>query len=144
MGELRAKLGIKSKKKPTTLRMYQENEKKTLEIEQGSFSSKEPWYVQDVDSNRAYVMLSKEQLATLLGALKKAQEESFKLSLERDIFQQMPIDFEDVWTVAIAEAQKYSTKTLSSISTKDLVRTIKHEHPNLFFEINDLFSHGGE
>ena len=67
---------------------------------------------------------------------KQAEQEALFLKLEKSILQQLPLDFQDVLTVAREEINKSKKK---DIDFDKLVKKIKKEHPNLFLDINDLY-----
>ncbi len=53
------------------------------------------------------------------------------MRLEKAIYQQIPVDFNDVWTVAMDEIkQKAQNGTMEvSIDLEKLISKIKQEHP---------------
>ena len=58
------------------------------------------------------------------------------MKLEKSILQQLPLDFQDVWAVAMEEIGK-SKK--NEIDFDKLVKKIKKEHPNLFLDLKDFY-----
>jgi len=74
--------------------------------------------------------------------LKKTKYENFNLKLEKAILENFPIDFNDVWIVAMQEIQdrlqKSKDKHLLDIDIKELVRDIKRNHPSLFIKFRDF------
>lgn len=109
-----------------------------LEMVRGGLDSEEICHIQGAGGEE-YVMLPKSLMVGLLSLLQKGDEEKLRLSLEREILQQMPIDFEDVWAVALEEIER-TPLSLSSVDTKRLVHGIKRRHPNLFFQLSDLLA----
>ncbi|MGP1581009.1 MAG: DUF2603 domain-containing protein [Wolinella sp.] len=107
-----------------------------LEFIKGKLGSKELCYVKDAQAGDEYMMVPAPLIFSLLLALNDGGKERVKLLLERDIIQQMPIDFDDVWEVAIREIE---AREYAEVDTKRLVREIKRRHPNLFLQLSDLF-----
>ncbi len=82
------------------------NEKeKQINLEAGSTETFEPWFLID-ENNEIKMMLSIKTLIDFFQKAKEIQEENFELRLEKAIYQQIPVDFNDVWIVAIDEIQK--------------------------------------
>ncbi|EJP5046978.1 DUF2603 domain-containing protein [Campylobacter jejuni] len=138
--EFSQNLGIK-KKDRTIFKMKQsENEnEKCLVLENGSFDSPEPWFVID-ENDEIHTLLSLQSLKNVLESLKQSQKENFELRLEKAIYQQIPVDFNDVWTVAMDEIkQKAQNGTMEvSIDLEKLISKIKQEHPNLFVDMQAM------
>ncbi|MFW5614381.1 MAG: DUF2603 domain-containing protein, partial [Campylobacter hyointestinalis] len=68
--------------------------------------------------------------------LKNAQKENFELKLERSIWQHIPVDFGDVWSVAINEIKGKKFKKEPNLD--QIIKKIKREHPNLFVDMQNL------
>ena len=127
-----------SKQKEQTLLEISSSEQenaKTLTLKRGSWSGKEPWFVLD-EKQKLHALIPIEALSKVMENLKQMEEEAFSMKLEKSILQQLPIDFQDVWTVAMEEVQKRKSK---DIDFEKLVRKIKKEHPNLFLDLRDLY-----
>jgi hypothetical protein len=83
-------------------------------------------------------------LAAMTGIMRSLQhmgEEVFKSRLEKAIAKELPIDFHDVWTVAMHELQqrlREGGEMSANIDLQQLVRSIKRKHPNLFYSLKDL------
>lgn len=107
----------------------------TIQLKEGELNQNRPCFVSD-EEGEEYVLLSADILKQLLEGMKKAQEERFAISLERDIANQMPLDFEDVLSVAKAKLQSLNL-SVGDIDSNELIRAIRKEHPNLFFNIDD-------
>jgi len=76
-----------------------------------------------------------------MNSLQHMGEEVFKSRLEKAIAKELPIDFHDVWAVAIDELQKRlkdGTTKPSNINLESLIKNIKREHPNLFYSLKNL------
>ncbi|WP_281951417.1 DUF2603 domain-containing protein [Nitrosophilus kaiyonis] len=136
-------LGIPSPENITVVKISntQDPDKKTLELIQGAWDSKAPWFVIG-DDNKVYVLSSIESIMELINSLKKTKYENFNLKLEKAILENLPVDFNDVWVVAMQEIQnrlaKSKNKHLLDIDIKKLIKDIKKNHPNLFLKLKDL------
>ncbi|MCE3047422.1 DUF2603 domain-containing protein [Helicobacter kayseriensis] len=107
----------------------------SIQLENGNLSLGKPCFVSDENGDE-YVLISTNILKRLLEGIKKAQEEKFTISLERDIANQMPLDFEDVMSVAKAKMRELDLNT-EELDSAELIEEIKREHPNLFFNIDE-------
>lgn len=107
----------------------------SVELTEGKLSSSKPCFVCD-ESGEEYVIISSKILKNLLEGMKKAQEERFAISLEKDIANLMPLDFEDVLSVAKSKLAELNLD-ISQVNTLELIKDIKREHPNLFFNLDD-------
>jgi len=131
-----------SEKTVIRIRDTDDENKKILELVEGSWEGKHPWFLID-EQDEYYALIPAKTLGGVFAKLKTTQEENFKLNLEKAILQNMPMDFEDVWVVAIKEIQKLSQKEGARFEGSDLsaiVRQIKEDHPNLFFHLSDLLA----
>lgn len=106
-----------------------------IQLKEGELSRSRPCFVSN-EEGEEYVLLSADILKKLLEGIRKAQEERFAISLERDIANQMPLDFEDVLSVAKAKLQSLNLN-VADIDSNELIGIIRKEHPNLFFNIDD-------
>ncbi|WP_277640169.1 DUF2603 domain-containing protein [Wolinella succinogenes] len=141
MEKLVESLSSNQKRNQALLHPFEGNEA-LLELTKGRLGNEEPCHVKGAQGEE-YVMLPKHLLLGLVNLLQKGREERVKLNLERDILQQMPIDFEDVWEVALQEIHRENAN-LSYVDTKRLIKEIKRRHPNLFFQLGDLFGRAKE
>ena len=116
---------------------------KELHLKNGSWESNDPWFAIDTDDDtKAYAFIPADAFAQMIEVLKKAQQENFDLKLEKTIWQNVPIDFEDVWVVAMEEirdkARKEDPKKPVSIDLDNLLKKIKKEYPNLFINLKEF------
>jgi hypothetical protein len=115
---------------------------KKLILESGSWSAGEPWFVVDEDK-KLHTMISMESINKIIDNFKVSQEENFNLKLEKSIWQNIPIDFQDVWAIAMDEIKRMAKNEnkeakVISVDLEHLVYRIKLEHPNLFIDLQDL------
>jgi len=136
------KLGMpKPKERPVLeIKPGDDDRHKILELKRGSWSDEQPWFVIDEDG-KLMVFSSAEAMMSIMNSLQHMGEEVFKSRLERAIAKELPIDFHDVWTVAIHELQKRlkdGNAEPSSVNLENLVKNIKQEHPNLFYSLKNF------
>ncbi len=116
---------------------------KMLSLKSGSWDNKEPWFVIDEDQ-KLHTMVSIDTMNKLIKNFKELQQDNFDLKLEKTILQHVPIDYQDVWAVAMDEIKKIALKNNNSkmvnVDLERLLREIKKEHPNLFLNLKDLFA----
>ena len=131
-------LTIRKQKEQTVLEIVagEDEHSKQLRLKNGSWNNtKEPWLVYD-ENQKLHALLSIETLSKMVEHYKKAEQETLFLKLEKSILQQLPLDFQDVWAVAMEEIGK-SKK--NEIDFDKLVKKIKKEHPNLFLDLKDFY-----
>ena len=117
---------------------------KKLHLKKGSWESNNPWLAVDKnDEKKIYAFVPVDILSKALNTSREVQQENFNLKLEKTIWQNIPIDFEDVRIVAMDEikklAAKQKDKTVVSVNLEQLIQKIKSEHPNLFLNIKELY-----
>ncbi len=131
-------LSLNKQKEQTVLEIvsHEDENSKLLRLKRGSWNNqKEPWLVYD-ENQKLHAMLSIDTLSKMIEHFKKAEQETLFLKLEKSILQHLPLDFHDVWTVAMEEMKK-SKK--SDMDFDALIKKIKKEHPNLFLDLKDLY-----
>lgn len=126
-------LGI-SKRRRTTFELepLENNEMKLSYKGKPNFNT--PWF--GMYGDKPCALVPAELFEAVINALKNAQKENFELKLERSILQNLPIDFGDVWTVAIEEIKKANYKKESNLDR--VIAKIKKEHPNLFLDMRSI------
>ncbi len=124
------------------LRQTDDPKIKELVLMNGEWDENRPMFVVDkAHPEKALVFFSMEQIAALLKTLQATTQENFNLKLEKAIWKHTPVDFQDVWVVAMDEIQK-RIKALQEkgeplkINLDDIVARIKREHPSLFIDLN--------
>ncbi len=113
---------------------------KIVELKRGDWTDEQPWFVIDEDG-KLLVLSSAEAMMGIMQSLQHMGEEVFKARLERAIAKELPIDFHDVWTVAMHELQrrlKEGKQQAAGVDLENLVKSIKRQHPNLFYSLKDL------
>ncbi|HEB7570293.1 DUF2603 domain-containing protein [Campylobacter coli] len=138
--EFSQNLGMKKEDRAIFEMKQSENEnEKYLVLKNGSFDSPEPWFIMD-ENDQIHTLISLNSLKNILENLKQAQKENFELRLEKAIYQQIPIDFSDVWIVAMDEIKRKAQEGIMEISIdlEKLLADIKKEHPNLFVDMQAM------
>ncbi|MRJ02773.1 MAG: DUF2603 domain-containing protein [Epsilonproteobacteria bacterium] len=143
INKLATDLGIENPQNVTVVRLTDTDDpdKKILELIQGSWENKAPWFVVDGEG-KVYLLSSIESLLQLIKSLNETKYENFNLKLEKAILENLPIDFNDVWVVAMSEIQKRlaesQNKNVLDIDIKRLIKEIKKNHPNLFMNLKQF------
>jgi hypothetical protein len=101
---------------------------KDYELKEGDKNSK-LWIIEI--EGKPKVALDFEEYILLMDSMKKLMKEVFELKLEKVILSEFPIDYDDVKAVVLEEM-----KDNPDMDLNDIVKKIKTEHPNLFYDIN--------
>ncbi|MDR1451999.1 MAG: DUF2603 domain-containing protein [Helicobacteraceae bacterium] len=112
--------------------------KKTLELLSGEWNADTPWFIVD-ESGKIHALTNIESFMQFIRSLHGVSSENFSLKLEKAIWRNLPVDFGDVWAVAIGELEGRLSKNRDSrileVDIESLVERIRKEHPNLFYHI---------
>lgn len=138
--EFSQNLGIKKEERTILeLKKTEKENEKLLVLKNGSFDGPEPWFILG-ENDKIHTLVSLQSLKNILEGLKQSQKENFELKLEKAIYQQVPIDFNDAWTVAMDEIKRKAKNGLMEINIdlEKLVSDIKKEHPNLFVDMEAM------
>jgi hypothetical protein len=118
---------------------------KELELLQGSWDEERPWVIID-ERDHPYTMTSAQALSKMIALLASVQGESFQLRLEKAIWQRYPIDYYDVWAVAMERIKRLAKSrpgsTVVKLDLDWLVSEIKQEYPNLFYHLDQMLTQG--
>lgn len=136
MKDISSIFGIKRNDR-TIFEVQRDEECKNLKLISSKFG-KEPWFA--IDDESLKVIVQSDLLLAILHSLRNAERENFELKLERSILQRYPIDFNDVWAVAIDEIRNYKHSP-SSLNLDKILDNIKKKHPNLFINLDAHFKH---
>ncbi len=130
----------------TVVKMHPGHDERHRELEllQGSWDVEHPWIILD-EHDHPHTMTSAQSLSKMIALLAAAQGESFQLKLEKAIWQRYPIDFYDVWAVAMERIKRrvrnHPKSTVVTLDLDWLVSEIKQEYPNLFYHLDQLLTH---
>lgn len=116
---------------------------KELELLQGSWEDEHPWVIVD-DKDNLYTLAQAESLSKIFALFAATQGENFQFKLEKAIWQRFPIDFYDVWAVAMdrikRQAKNQPDSTVIKLDLDWLVAEIKQEYPNLFYHLDQMLT----
>lgn len=133
-------LGIK-KGEQTILKMSQgkNDNEKCLTLENGNFEGPEPWFIID-ENHDVKTIFSVKTLLEFFQNTKKIQRDNFELKLEKAIYQKVPIDFNDVWVVAMDEIRRQMASGVKemNINIEQVLNKIHSQHPNLFIDMKEM------
>jgi len=116
---------------------------KDLELLQGSWHEKRPWIILD-EEDHIYTLTTAESLTQMVRFLTSTQSENFQLKLEKAIWQHLPIDFHDVWEVAMDRirtlVQSRPESAVVNLDLDWLLNEIKQKYPNLFYHLDQILA----
>ncbi len=81
------------------------------------------------NKSQEFYLVSKKNMQQLVESAKQLEIDKYLFKLEQEIYYNVPIDFEDVWCIALKEVKNYKQEP------KVLVKNLKKRYPYLFFEI---------
>ncbi|MDO4674212.1 DUF2603 domain-containing protein [Campylobacter sp.] len=117
----------------------QKEDEKILRLKNGDFNGAHPWFVID-EEDKIHTMIPLKTLTNLLESLKKIQRDNFELRLEKALYQQVPLDFNDAWAVAMDAIKRLGKEGFleAGLDLDKLVKELKKEHPNLFVDVESV------
>lgn len=86
--------------------------------------------------DKEYYLLSSACIQSLVESTKELEKNKYLFKLEQEIYKNMPIDFEDVWCIAMKELGKNFNK-----DPKNLIKNIRKRYPYLFVDFNLPLTH---
>ncbi|MBR7118208.1 MAG: DUF2603 domain-containing protein [Helicobacteraceae bacterium] len=110
----------------------------TITIKRSSLQST-PYNIKIGDDS--YVLLLDSEYKKMQEIIRLNHEALMFKSLEKEILQEMPRDFDDVFTVAktLLKGVQSKKKNLTIYDIKKVVKDIKINYPNLFINIDEYF-----
>lgn len=135
-------LGSNDKSTIVKIEKTENAEVKMLSLTNGDWQTNEPWFVLD-ENGEINTLIPMKLVNKIVQNFKDTKEENFNLKLEKTIWQNIPIDFNDVWVVAMDEIKNRALKEnkeykIVNVDLEELISNIKKEHPNLFLNMKDL------
>ncbi|EEO25924.1 DUF2603 domain-containing protein [Helicobacter winghamensis] len=82
-------------------------------------------------NNQEFYLIPKKTMQTLINKLKNFENDKYLFKLKQEIYKNMPVDFDDVWCIALNEIKDYKK------DPKDIVKHLKKCHPYLFLNFLD-------
>lgn len=126
--------------KPLKTQEYHKDIQKILECKK---SAEFLNYDSTLEDNVIYTLLDRNQkefcliprkiIQTLTNELKNLENDRYLFDLEKEIYKNMPIDFDDVWCIALREVKDYKK------DPKAVVKHLKSRYPYLFLSFSDQF-----
>lgn len=135
-------IGLDENKTVIKIENTEDKKIKQLNLKSGSWSATKPWFIVD-ENQKLHTLMSINSVNKIVKNFRETQEENFNLKLEKVIWQNIPIDYQDVWAVAMDEikalvASKEKDTQVINVDLEELITKIKAEHPNLFLNLKDL------
>lgn len=91
------------------------------------------------EKDKIKLIISLECFEALMSNTRDILKENSALKLEKSIMKHMPINFEDVWTVAIGDI---IDKDPLDVNYDEVIKNIKIKHPNLFLDLSNFINSG--
>ncbi|MDA3966686.1 MULTISPECIES: DUF2603 domain-containing protein [Helicobacter] len=88
-------------------------------------------FIKDANDNEFY-LLSPQAMESVMRLAKDLEIDKYLFELEKEIHKNTPIDFDDVWCIAIREVKNYKK------DPKVIVKNIKKKYPYLFLNFVNL------
>ena len=88
-------------------------------------------FIKDASNNEFY-LLSPQTMESVIRLAKDLEIDKYLFELEKEIHKNTPIDFDDVWCIAIKEVKNYKK------DPKIIVKNIKKQYPYLFLSFGNL------
>ncbi|MBX7489955.1 DUF2603 domain-containing protein [Helicobacter turcicus] len=86
----------------------------------------------DSDAQEFY-LIPKKTMQAIMCELKDLESDKYLFKLEQEIYKSMPVDFDDVWCIAIKEIKDCKKEP------KAVVKHLKKRYPYLFLSFLDQF-----
>ncbi len=128
-------LGI-SRRKRTTFEIEKSSDNEMKMSVKGKVDFNAPWF--GLNCDQPAVMVPAPLFEAIIDNLTRIQRENFELKLEKSIWQHIPVDFGDVWSVAIDELRHSNFKKEPNLD--QFIAKIKKKHPNLFVDMGQIFN----
>lgn len=92
-------------------------------------------------NDKHYVILQAREYRKMQRMIRAGNENLMLKSLEKEILQEMPKDFDDVFIVAkeMLSNVKIKKENLDIYDIRRIVKDIKSNYPNLFINIDEYF-----
>ncbi len=134
INKIAKKLGLDKK----NLNIYKIGDDDKISLINGDGKHCEVEFLSDKKDNLK-VVLSNKFFYFLIQNLSNLKQENSALKLEKSIAKFMPIDFGDVWSVAVEDIIKHGYQ---DINYDKLIEQIKEKHPNLFIDFSNFLPLG--
>ncbi|TLD85031.1 DUF2603 domain-containing protein [Helicobacter sp. MIT 11-5569] len=87
-----------------------------------------------LDNNaQEFYLISKKTMQDLMIEIKNLENDKYLFRLEKEIYKNMPLDFDDVWCIALKEIKNYKKEP------KIVVKNLKKRYPYLFVDFLNQF-----
>ena len=93
-----------------------------------------PYILKDAQGQEFY-LIPKNAIHQYIQALKDLKNERYLFKLKQEIYRNMPVDFDDVWCIALQEVKNYKKEPST------IVKHLKKQYPYLFLNFLDATNH---